>query len=116
MYLTCIQKHYRTSSHSIFSTPAGYDYNITRVLPQIGNFPFTRRLSAIDQFVSTYWCITIPIVDDSEVEEDETFTIKIFAPSVEVMAVHESVQVTIVDNDGKPLQYSVNLAISLISN
>ena len=81
--------------------PDGSDYNVSGTLPQIGDFPFTQHLSAIDEFVSSNWCVVIPIIDDDEVEDKETFTIKLFTSSVEVFAVHESAQITIVDNDGR---------------
>ncbi len=43
----------------------------------------------------------IPIIDDAELEGNETFSVKLFTPSVEVIAIHETAQVTIVDNEGK---------------
>ncbi len=92
-----------THNHILISsiTLAGRDYNISGILPQIGDFPFTRRLSAIDAYVSENWCVFIPIIDDAEVEGNEMFFVKLFTPSVEVIAIHEMVQVTIVDNEGR---------------
>ena len=43
----------------------------------------------------------IPIIDDQEPERDETFFVKLFTADVEVMAIQDSVEVKIVDNDGK---------------
>ncbi len=82
-------------------TLAGYDYNISGILPQIGGFPFTQHLSVIDTYVSDNWCVFIPIIDDGEMEGNETFTVELFTPSVEVVAIRETACVTIVDNDGR---------------
>ena len=94
----CNSLHTGTSVKLTSFISAGSDYETFGVLPQIGYFTFTEM---DDDSVCSRWCVSISIIDDIEVEGDETFTVHLSTSSVEVAALHQYAQVTIEDDEGK---------------
>ena len=73
---------------------AGTDYDDQGVLPQIA---YLEARSSTSQT----WDISIPIVDDSEFEGPESFTLHIFSGDVGVSVTPDTATVVIADNDGE---------------
>lgn len=74
---------------------AGSDYDDQGVLPQIA---YLEARSSPSQT----WDISIPIIDDSDIEGPESFTLYIFSGDVSVSLMPDTATVIIADNDGEP--------------
>ena len=51
----------------------------------------------------TEFTVEVPIIDNAIVEETEIFTALLSTTNQNVMVIEDSADVTILDNDGKPL-------------